>query len=206
MENKINEVVIEKREMTFENKSNEDMFLSGYAATFNQPTILYKFDGVELNEVILPSAFEGANMKDCCLKYNHSNNVPILARTRGGSLSLISDEYGLRFDANLFNTSGARDVYTLVKQGGLDKCSFAFTIAEGGQEYDPKTRTNTITKIEKLWDVSIVDNPAYESTSVSARSVESFLMDIEKERLDKRKNEERLKKLKLKSEIERRIL
>ena len=199
--NKENGPIIEKREVTFENQSDKEMFLSGYAATFNQPTILYKFDGIELKEVILPEAFNDTDMKDCCLKYNHSDNVPILARSRGGSLQLGTDQYGLKFDANLFNTSVARDVYTLVEQGGLDKCSFAFTIADGGESYDQKTRTRTISKIEKLWDVSIVNNPAYESTSVSARSLDTFLMDIEKERLEKRKKEERIKRLRLKLKI-----
>ena len=117
------------------------------------------------------------DFKDCCLKYNHSNNVPILARTRGGSLELILDDIGLRFKANLFNTQTSRDVYELVKQGGLDKCSFAFTIKE--DSYERESRTRHIRKIDKLFDVAIVDIPAYDSTSVSARSF--FELEREKE-------------------------
>lgn len=37
-------------------------------------------------------------------------------------------------------------------------------------KYDSVTHTRTITKIRKLYDVSAVDIPAYEETSLSARS------------------------------------
>lgn len=193
---------IEKREYQFVNESEEEMLLSGYAARFDSITTLYKIDGIEVKEVISRGAFDGADMKDCCLKYNHSDTVPILARTRGGSLKLATDELGLRFDAKLFSTSVAKDVYTLVREGGLDKCSFAFTIADGGDSFDRKTRTRTITKIEKLWDVSIVNNPAYESTHVSARSVEHLKMEIDQERLENRNREEKRRRLALKLKIE----
>ena len=180
----------ETRSLTFNNESTEEMVLEGYAAVFNQPTVLYKVDGIEYKEIIDRNAFSGADFKDCCLKYNHKDEVPILARTRGNSLKLGIDNKGLKFRANLFNTSTARDVYTLVKAGGLDKCSFAFTIKDGGESYDRQSRTRTIHAIDKVWDCSIVDNPAYDATSVSARSViEFFDAEAEKERLDKRNNE-----------------
>ena len=73
-------------------------------------------------------------------------------------------------------------MFELVKQGGLDKCSFAFTIRE--ESYDRKTRTRHIKKIDKLFDVAIVDIPAYDSTSVSARNF--FELEREKEKLKKK--------------------
>ena len=194
----------ETRSLTFNNESTEEMVLEGYAAVFNQPTILYKVDGIEYKEMIDRNAFNNADFKDCCLKYNHKDEVPILARTRGNSLKLDVDNNGLKFRANLFNTTTARDVYTLVKAGGLDKCSFAFTIKEGGDSYDRETRTRTIHAIEKVWDCSIVDNPAYESTSVSARSVIDFFdAEAEQERLDKRNNERQRNEYSYSLELER---
>lgn len=159
------------------NNEDDSMILEGYAATYDNPTVLYEFDGIEYHEVIDRGAFDNMDSKDCCLKYNHSNNVPLLARTRGGSLELSVDEIGLRFKAKLFDTQVSRDVYELVKQGGLDKCSFAFTIKE--DSYDRDTRTRHIRKINKLFDVAIVDIPAYDSTSVNARSF--FELEREKE-------------------------
>jgi HK97 family phage prohead protease len=193
---------IEKREYQFTNESEEEMLLSGYAARYDSITTLHVIEGMEFKEVIAKGAFDGADTKDCFLKYNHSDQIPVLARTRGGSLKLASDELGLRFEAKLFNTSVAKDVYTLVREGGLDKCSFAFTIAKDGETFDRKTRTRTITKIEKLWDVSIVNNPAYESTYVSARSKEFFDTEVEKERMEMRKIEDKKKRLLLKLKIE----
>ena len=168
----------EIRMSQLENISQDEMVIEGYAATFDQPTVLYEIDGIEYKEVIERGAFDEADFKDCCLKYNHNDSVPILARTRGGSLELFVDDVGLRFKATLFNTQPAKDVYELVKQRALDKCSFAFTIKE--DNYDRNTHTRTIKKFDKIYDVSVVDIPAYDSTSVSARSF--FELENEKER------------------------
>ena len=172
------------------NDENNEMILEGYAATFDNPTCLYEYDGVKFNEVIDRGAFDEMDSKDCCLKYNHSDNVPILARSRGGSLELTVDNIGLRFKAKLFNTQTSRDVYELVKQGGLDKCSFAFTIKE--DSYDRESRTRHIRKINRLFDVAIVDIPAYDSTSVSARS----FFELERE-----KEQKALERVKLQKEL-----
>lgn len=170
------------------NNEDNSMVLEGYAATYDNPTVLYEIDGIQYNEVVDRGAFDSMDFKDCCLKYNHSNNVPILARTRGGSLELTVDEIGLRFRANLFNTQASRDVYELVKQGGLDKCSFAFTIKD--ESYERESRTRHIKKIDKLFDVAVVDIPAYDSTSVSARS----FFELEREKEQKTLEREKLQK------------
>ena len=113
--------------------------------------------------------------------------MPILARTRNGSLKTEIDDYGLKFYANLFNTSVARDVYTIIKEGGLDKCSFAFTVKK--DEYDKETHTRKILEIDKVFDISIVDIPAYDDTSVEARSL--FALEREKELLESKEAEMR---------------
>ena len=161
------------------------MILEGYAAVFEQPTVLYKDErGNEYKEVIDREAFSNTDMSKCCLKYNHESCVPVLARTRGGSLQLNVDDYGLHFRAELFDTSVSRDVYALVKAGGIDECSFAFTInSPDGDDYDSKTRTRRIKDISNLWDCAVVDNPAYGGTSVSARSF--FEAEAEKENLER---------------------
>lgn len=180
-------------------RDNEDMILEGYAAVFNQPTVLFTDEmGNEYKEVIDRNAFDSTDMKKCCLKYNHESNVPVLARVRGGSLELNVDDYGLHFRAKLFNTQTGRDIYELVKAGGIDECSFAFTIAEDGDSYDRNTRTRTLRNIDTLWDCSVVDHPAYtEGTNVAARSfleaeaekdaLESAVAKAEAEALELRK-------------------
>lgn len=175
------------------NTDNDSMKLSGHAAVYDSPTVLWEYNGVKYKEVIARGAFDNTDMKDCCLKYNHSNDIPILARYRGGSLILSLDDIGLKWDANLFDTSVARDVYALVKGGGLDKCSFAFTVEE--EEYDSSTHTRTIKKIGKLFDVSIVDIPAYDDTDVSARDY--FKSEDEKYKTLERENQRKRAILKL---------
>ena len=182
----------EKRSIELRNLHTAEgsMHIEGYAAVFDSPVVLWKHEGKEYKETIARTAFDGTDMSDCCLKYNHSDSVPVLARVRGSSLKLSIDDKGLKFEADLFNTTAARDVYELIKQGGLDKCSFAFTVAE--DNYDKISRLRTITKIDKLFDVSIVDIPAYNDTDVSARDyfkaeaekVKSLENEILKKRLE----------------------
>jgi len=153
-------------------KQNDDMTLQGYAATFDTETVLFNIGGNDYKEIIARGAFDGANFKDCALKYNHGDVCMVLARTRGGSLSTSTDDFGLKFDAKLFNTTMAKDAHILVKEGGIDKCSFAFTIKE--ESYNAETRTWTVLKIDQVFDVSIVDLPAYDNTSVEARSLDGL--------------------------------
>ena len=104
------------------------MVLEGYAAIFDSPTVIYRSGKNEYKEVIDRNAFNNCDFSDCCLKYNHGGIL--LARTRGGSLNLSVDDKGLFFRAELFNTNTSKDVYNIVKEGGLDKCSFAFRVRE----------------------------------------------------------------------------
>lgn len=48
--------------------------------------------------------------------------------------------------------------------------SFAFTVPQGGDDYDPATNTRTIRQIAKVYECSVVPYPAYPTTSVEARS------------------------------------
>ena len=64
--------------------------------------------------------------------------------------------------------SARRYIYEEIDGGYIDKMSFSFSVRES--KYDNVTHTRTITKIRKLYDVSAVDIPAYEETSLSARS------------------------------------
>ena len=196
------ERIVELRELRAESSESEEMILEGYAAVFDNPTVLWKDEnGVEYKEIIDRNAFTTCNMKKCCLKYNHESGVPPLARVRGGSLELNIDDYGLHFWAKLFNTQSARDIYEIVKAGGIDECSFAFTVNK--DEYDRETHTRTIKSVDTLFDVAVVDNPAYSGTSVAA--VRSFFeADAEKEKLEsfERESRERQKrKIKLLMEV-----
>ena len=143
------------------------MVVEGYAAVFDSVTNLGW-----MNEVIDRNAFDGADMSDIVMKYNHENNVLPMARTRGGSLQFEIDDHGLKIRAKLPDTSVNRDIYTLIQEGVLSKMSFAFTVKS--EEYDYDTDTRRILAFDKIFDVSVVDVPAYESTEIYARSKEQY--------------------------------
>ena len=153
------------------------MIVEGRAVVFSQPTVLFKIDGDEYNEIIEPEALDEADMHDVVFRYNHNDNLFVMARTRGGSLQLTRDADGLLVRARMFDIQQARDLYTLIKEGAVDKMSFAFTIRE--ESFDRDTRTWHIRKIDKVFDVAAVDQPAYDATSISARKV----LDLERERM-----------------------
>jgi HK97 family phage prohead protease len=171
--------------------ASDQMIIDGRAITFNSPTLIYEYDGIKYYEVIDAGALDQCDMSDVVLRYNHTEHMFIMARTRKGSLRLIKDELGLSLSATLFNITQARDLYTLIKEGAIDKMSFAFTVAE--DSYNTETRTRTILKIKKLYDVAAVDTPAYDDTELSARSF--FEVESEKERKLADADELRKKKL-----------
>lgn len=143
---------------------NEDdkMIVEGYAITFNSPATH------GYTEVISDRALDNTDMSDVPLKYNHEDSHLIMARTRNKSLELKKDEKGLFIKAELIDTQSNKDIYKSIKAGLIDKMSFAFTVRE--DEYDYDTDTRTITDIDRLYDVSVVDIPFYDSTSVYARN------------------------------------
>jgi HK97 family phage prohead protease len=144
------------------------MIVEGYAVRFNEPTVMYEYDGIQYSEVIEQNSLDESDLTDVPFKYNHSDNVMIMARTRNKTLELIKDSQGLFIRANLAQTTTGKDLYTLIKRGDIDKMSFAFTVEE--DSYNRDTHTRSIRKIKKLWDVAAVDTPAYDTTSIYARS------------------------------------
>lgn len=153
---------IRKLDMQFRAEDTEDnkMEIKGYAAVFNSP------ETYSYTEVIAPTAFDNADMSDVVLRYNHEDTFMVLARTRNDSLKLNVDEKGLYIDATLQDDiTQHRDIFNAIKSGLIDKQSFAFVVDE--DEYDYDTDTRTITKIGKVFDVSVVDQPFYNATDVS---------------------------------------
>lgn len=164
-------------------EENKDMIVEGYAAVFETET-----DLGWCKEVISRGAFNDCNMNDCVLKYNHNDNCLILARTRNKSLELTVDNKGLKIKANLIDTTQNRDIYKMIKAGLLDKMSFAFSVRK--QEWDYENDARRITEISQLFDVSVVDVPAYETTEIYARSKEDYEKEKEQyiqEKLEKEK-------------------
>lgn len=163
----VSNLTIEKRADSGD--ESEKMIVEGYAAVYDAETNIAGL----FTETIERGAFDSANMRDVPLKYNHSDAVPILARTRNKSLTLTPDEKGLKIRAELLDTTDGRDMFTRIKSGLLDKMSFAFSVNPDGEKWttdDNGFQRRTITKFDRIFDVSVVDSPAYDETEIFARS------------------------------------
>ena len=147
--------------------NENDMVIEGYAIVFNQRTLLYEVEGIKYYEVIERNALNTTDLKDICLKYNHGDNAKILARTRNNTLEINVDDKGLFIRAKLADTTDGKDLYSLIKRGDLDKMSFAFTVDD--ETFDRSDNTRHIRSIKKVFEVSVVDTPAYEGTSIIAK-------------------------------------
>jgi len=143
----------------------DELWVEGYAARFNSSTVLFEFDGIEYREKIDPHAFDEANMSDVIFNFNHSGRV--MARTRNKTLQLSVDEQGLFIRARLDGTDEGRSLYSDIAGGYIDRMSFRFTI--GKESFDRDNREWTVLRVKRLYDVSAVDIPAYDDTSISAR-------------------------------------
>lgn len=142
----------------------DKMVVEGYAVVFESPATHYGF-----TEIIDRNAFIGTDMKDVPLRYNHEGTWLILARTRNNSLQLTVDDKGLYIRADLIDTQSNKDIYKSIKAGLLDKMSFAFSTGKDEWNYDNNTRR--VLQIDKLYDVSVVDTPFYDTTSIYARAL-----------------------------------
>lgn len=165
---------VEYRAATDLQPDKEKAIVRGKAIVFGKETILGKDRfGQEYREIVEPTAFAGVNITDTPLKYNHSQDkAAILARQRDKSLVIDQRADGIYFAAELRSNLG-KDVYAAVQAGDISGCSFGFVIAkDGGEHYEQRDNciVRHIDKIDKLTDISIVDDPAYKATLVEARA------------------------------------
>jgi HK97 family phage prohead protease len=190
-------------DFSIEHRADEDggkMIIEGYAALYDDETLIGS-EELGFFERIEKGAFDDANMKDVPLKYNHSDAVPILARTRNKSLELKTDDKGLFIHAELLDTQDNIDMYKRIKAGLIDKMSFAFTVNE--ESYDQKTHTRKILGIDKLYDVSAVSFPANPDTEIDI-ATRSYLDGVieaetaERLRVEHRNRQVELLKLRIK--------
>ena len=148
-----------------EGTAQQELYVEGYAVRFDSPTVLFEYSGTEYKEQIDRHAFDGALMEDVIFNYNHGGKV--LARTRNDTLWLTVDDNGVFVRARLDGTEEGRRLYEEIAGGYIDRMSFAFTVREEG--YDESEHLWTIYKVKRLYDVSAVDIPAYDDTSIAAR-------------------------------------
>jgi HK97 family phage prohead protease len=183
-------------------EEDDKMILEGYALVFNNETLIGDEEYGFLEEID-SRALSETKMKDVPMKYNHMDSFLIIARTKNQSLSLTVDSIGLKVRAELLDTNTNQDIYKMVRSGLLDKMSFAFTVDEQVWNREGRIPKRTITKIERLYDVSVVDTPAYDATSIYARSLESMELELKAMELAEQEEKSSIikKRIKIKTQI-----
>ena len=183
-------------------EEDDKMILEGYALVFNNETLIGDEEYGFLEEID-SRALSETKMKDVPMKYNHMDSFLIIARTKNQSLSLNVDNVGLKVRAELLDTNTNQDIYKMVRSGLLDKMSFAFTVDEQVWNREGRIPKRTITKIERLYDVSVVDTPAYDATSIYARSLESMELELKAMELAEQEEKSSIikKRIKIKTQI-----
>jgi len=165
------------RSFDFEMESQEnEMKVKGKPVVFNNTTVIYEFDGVQYKEIIDSKAFDGCDISDVVLNIDHEGKPA--AKTKNGTLTLEVKSDGVYMEADLSKNETGRELFEDIQNRFYEAMSFAFTVAE--ESYDRLTRTRTILKIKKCFDVSAVTFPAYANTSISQRSF--FEAEAENER------------------------
>jgi hypothetical protein len=89
-------------------------------------------------------------------------------------MQLVEDERGLKVTAQLPQTSRGRDVAELLRLKTIDSMSFGFNVIKDSWSRDGQTRT---LESVRLFEVSIVSFPAYESTTAQVRSAQTINPD-----------------------------
>lgn len=169
-----------------EKRFESDFYVEGYASTFNDPYMLYKFDGVEYWEVIDPDAFRDCDMSDVLFQFNHEGRV--FARQSNGTLVVEPQLHGLFVAADLGSTTSSRSMYEDIEAGLITRMSWGFMpdwdSIEDVYDEESRTFTSTIHRVERIYDVSSVSLPADPNTEISARSYfDGAIKRIEAERL-----------------------
>ena len=143
--------------------------IEGYFAVFNTN---YEI-APGLSESIAQGAFsrtlQGGDIRALI---NHDTTL-VLARTKAHTLELREDERGL-WGSVLINPNdqAAMNLYSRVKRGDVDQCSFGFEIVSEETDFRDDGSIHWTIKDVDLFEVSACTFPAYEATNISAREKE----------------------------------
>jgi uncharacterized protein len=123
-------------------------------------------------EMVAPGAFKKTiKENDIRALWNH-NTDKVLGRNKASTLVLREDEKGLKVDITPPDTQAGRDAVTSIKRGDVSQMSIMFERIKQEWFYpeDKKELPLRTMKEMKLYEVSPVTFPAFEQTSISARS------------------------------------
>ena len=147
--------------------------IKGYPIVFEQETDL----GFCREVIDGGSMGDGSVLRDVALLANHDFGMIPMARSRrnneNSTMKLTPDQHGVAMRAVL-DTEGnpkAKEAYSAVNRGDITGMSFAFIVnEERWTDLDTDKPLRRIMSYSRIFEVSLVTNPAYEGTSVQAAS------------------------------------
>lgn len=167
---------LEQRSYTFEVRAEQNdngAIITGRPIVYNSRTDLGLFD-----EIIDSGALDETDLTDVRFLVNHDISKIPLARSRrnngNSTMHLTPDMQGLNMDwvkLDVENNSEARALYSAVQRKDITGMSFMFSIdGERWEDLESDHPTRHITKIGSIVEISAVTFPAYDATSINARS------------------------------------
>lgn len=163
---------MEKRILNLQNmekrEENGKIYLRGYFARFNEP---YKVCEGWV-ETIAPGAFSRYLATDGDVKalWNHNHDL-VLGSRANGTLVLEETTEGLYGTVEINqNDRAAMDAYARIERGDVSGCSFGFDCQVDQFTDADGTYRTIIREVNPLYEVSPCVFPAYESTSIEART------------------------------------
>lgn len=170
---------LEKRSYNFEIRAEQDergSIITGRPIVYNSRTDMGYFD-----EVIESGALNGANLNDVRFLVNHDVSKIPLARSRrnngNSTMQLTVDDRGLVITVHLDteNNAEARALYSAVQRGDITGMSFMFSVDEDVWEnLESDHPLRRVKRVGSVVEVSAVTFPAYEETTINARSKEAL--------------------------------
>jgi HK97 family phage prohead protease len=165
-------------------ENDDQIHLEGTPIVFNQSTDIAGW----WEEVIEPTAIDEETLRDVRLLVNHDFSGIPLARSRRNTpnatmrLFLRPEEVHMEADLDAKNPK-AVELNSAIKRGDISGMSFAFLVdGERWDRLDSDYPKRTITHISEIFEVSVVNEPAYSQTSISSRSLESGKKSLEEAR------------------------
>lgn len=137
-------------------------------------------------EIIDRGALDEADLKDVRFLVNHDIDSIPLARSRNNNenstmqMTVENDGLHIRVDLDTEGNPKAKELYSAIKRQDISGMSFMFSVkADAWDDLDSDYPTRHITALDKVFEVSAVTFPAYEQTSINARSVETGKASLE---------------------------
>lgn len=205
----------ELRSFDFEVRAREDeehgAFVEGVPIVFGRSCDIAGL----YEETIARGALDKTDLKDVRFLVNHNTEMTPLARSRNNNknstmqMEVKEDGMHIRVNLDIENNTDARNLYSAIKRGDVSGMSFMFMVrGDEWEDLDTDYPKRTVTDIEKVFEVSAVTFPAYDDTTIKARSsntLESARKELESARAQERAeaeaivrgNEERARRIRI---------